>query len=226
MGLLDWLFHRRSAFQPEPDRVFITAAPKWNALARLVEQRLDAGDRVLIIAYFPATLRELQERLASQGILIQTLDRPISGDELPSLLPDVHSRTVLVAPLPTLLTAPESGLDQQAAPPSPDPLTIIVPEAHPLLDAERRLLAFAAAIPLRVRVQPFASLDEPLMNIFAGARVQQLLRQLGMKEDDPIESPLVSRQIRRAQERLSQRVQSFEPADSAAEWIQRNVPAE
>ena len=154
MGLLNWLFNRRSAFQPDPDRVFITAPPKWNALARLVEQQLSAGEHVLIIAYFPATLRELQERLEQQDIAIQALDRPVSGDELPPLLPDLRSRTVLVAPLPTLLADPNAGLNQQSAPPSTDPLTIIVPEAHPLRDAERRLLAFAAAIPLRVRVQP------------------------------------------------------------------------
>lgn len=224
MGLLNWLFNRQPGFQPEPDRVYITSTPKWNALTELAAERIDAGEWVLIAAYFPATLRALQDRLAERGLTVETLSRGVTGEELPRLLPEAHERTVLVAPLPALLTAEET--DRPPLPPSVERLTIIVPEAHPLRDAEQRLLAFAATVPMRVRVQPFASLDEPLMNIFAGPRVQELLRQLGMKEDEPIESPLVSRQIRRAQERLSQRVRSFEPADSAEEWMRRNVPAE
>jgi hypothetical protein len=54
--------------------------------------------------------------------------------------------------------------------------------------------------------------------------MQDILRKLGMKEDEVINSPLVSRRIRAAQDRILARVTSFEPAESAEEWMQRNVP--
>ena len=78
---------------------------------------------------------------------------------------------------------------------------------------------------MTVRVEPLASLDEPLMARFSGAWVQELLRKMGMQEDEAIESPLVSRRIRAAQDRILKQVTSFEPAESAEEWLRRNVPA-
>jgi len=51
----------------------------------------------------------------------------------------------------------------------------------------------------------FLSLEDDLMRIFAGDWVKGILTRLGMQEGEAIESPLVSRQIEKAQRRVEER---------------------
>ncbi len=51
----------------------------------------------------------------------------------------------------------------------------------------------------------FLSLDDDLMRIFAGDRLKAAMKRLGMEEDVPIESPMVTRAIERAQKQVEQR---------------------
>lgn len=51
----------------------------------------------------------------------------------------------------------------------------------------------------------FLSLEDDLMRIFAGDWVKNILTRLGMQEGEAIESPLVSRQIQKAQRRVEER---------------------
>ena len=46
----------------------------------------------------------------------------------------------------------------------------------------------------------FLSLQDDLLRIFGGERIQNLMLRLGMEEDVPIESKLITRRIRKAQE--------------------------
>jgi preprotein translocase subunit SecA len=51
----------------------------------------------------------------------------------------------------------------------------------------------------------YLSMDDDLMRIFAGEKMKAALQRLGMEEDVPIESPMVSRAIERAQKQVEQR---------------------
>ena len=51
----------------------------------------------------------------------------------------------------------------------------------------------------------FLSLDDDLMRIFAGDKLKATMARLGMEEGVPIESPMVSRAIERAQKQVEQR---------------------
>jgi preprotein translocase subunit SecA len=51
----------------------------------------------------------------------------------------------------------------------------------------------------------YLSLDDDLMRIFAGDRMKAAMKKLGMEEDVPIESPMVTRAIERAQKQVEQR---------------------
>jgi hypothetical protein len=66
------------------------------------------------------------------------------------------------------------------------------------------------------------ALDEPLMGMFAGEWTARLLRRLGAKEADAIESGLIQRRIAQAQKRIASLVGEPKPADSAADWFKRN----
>jgi preprotein translocase subunit SecA len=51
----------------------------------------------------------------------------------------------------------------------------------------------------------FLSLDDDLMRIFAGDKMKAMMQRLGMEEDVPIESPMVTKAIERAQKQVEQR---------------------
>ncbi|MBX3387742.1 MAG: preprotein translocase subunit SecA [Phycisphaeraceae bacterium] len=51
----------------------------------------------------------------------------------------------------------------------------------------------------------FVSLQDDLMKLFAGDKVNWMLSKLGMKEGDAIESPMLSKQIERAQRKVEER---------------------
>ena len=62
------------------------------------------------------------------------------------------------------------------------------------------------------------------MKIFAGEWVQNVLSKLGMSEDEAIESQMVSRRIRQAQQKIEGRAFGGSAAESAAQWLEKNCP--
>src|SRR6185312_10623967 len=62
----------------------------------------------------------------------------------------------------------------------------------------------------------FLSLQDDLMRIFGGERMQNLMLKLGMEEDVPIESGLITKRIAKAQEAVE--VQNFEARKHLLEY--------
>jgi preprotein translocase subunit SecA len=62
----------------------------------------------------------------------------------------------------------------------------------------------------------FLSLQDDLLRIFGGERMQNLMLRLGMEEDVPIESKLISKRIQKAQEAVE--VQNFESRKHVLEY--------
>jgi len=73
------------------------------------------------------------------------------------------------------------------------------------------------------QVYVFSSLDEPLFNQFGGGKMVELMKSLGMKEDEVIEHPMISKSIENAQHKLAQKATFDNSANSAKEWFERNV---
>jgi preprotein translocase subunit SecA len=66
-------------------------------------------------------------------------------------------------------------------------------------------------------------LEDGLFARFDGARVLELMRRLGMPEDEPIEHPWVSKSIGSAQGKVARRARGDLPARSATEWLDLNL---
>src|SRR5437870_7234874 len=62
----------------------------------------------------------------------------------------------------------------------------------------------------------FLSLQDDLLRIFGGERMQNLMLKLGMEEDVPIESKLITKRIRKAQEAVE--AQNFEARKHLLEY--------
>ena len=87
-----------------------------------------------------------------------------------------------------------------------------------------RLQEFADELPCRCRFSHHVSLEDAVMKVFAGDWVKNVLKQLGMSEDDAIESQMVSRRIRQVQQKIEGRAFGSLDAESAAEWLEKNCP--
>jgi preprotein translocase subunit SecA len=202
MGLIDFLSGtsgKRRKIEVVPDRIWMTAEAKFEGVAKeVVERSKSKADTVLLVAHFPDVLKRL-EMIASLHV------------------GNTPCRAVLASNLnanwAASLTVDESAI-----------LDIIVGERHPLPTVDDRLQEFAVALPCRCRFSHHLSLDDDLIGAFAGDWVKNLLKQLGMKEDEALESQMVSRRIRKAQQVIEGRVCGSLYAESAAEWLSRNCP--
>ncbi len=201
MGLFDFLTRGKfSRVDRREDRIWLTQAAKLNGIrADLLDCARSESVAVLLIAHFPDTLARLETLIA---------DGP-GGD--------VPLQPVLATNLSTDLAA-RLQVDESAR------MDLIVAERHPLPSVDDGLVRFAEELPCRTRLAVHMSLDDPLLKPFVGDWLEKMLAQLGMHEDEPIESRLVSRRIRAAQEKVADQATGNREADSAADWMAKNLP--
>lgn len=107
---------------------------------------------------------------------------------------------------------------------------VIVAERHPVSGFNRALAQKLATLAPGVTPTCYSGLDDPLMKLFGGDRLVEVMRQLGLSEDEPVEHPMISKALTNASQKLEQRLgpalSRLAPAASMAEWMQKNVPPE
>ena len=99
--------------------------------------------------------------------------------------------------------------------------TAVMGEHYPLLSKET---AFFEKLGLG-SVIIFSSLNEPLFKQFGADRIIQLMKQLGMSEDEVIEHNMITKSIRNAQEKIEKKVIVEQSAHSQKDWMDKNLPA-
>lgn len=70
----------------------------------------------------------------------------------------------------------------------------------------------------------YNSLTEPILWTFGGEKLVALMRRMGMKDDEPVAHAMISKSIRRAQEKLASSISVEQSGASQAEWFKRNFP--
>lgn len=98
---------------------------------------------------------------------------------------------------------------------------IVFAEHHPLSKKELALFKL-----LNLKEAPvLSSLDEPLFMRFGGERTAELIRKLGMNEDEVIGSSFVTKAIHNAQQKIEKQVVVEREASSQQEWLALNLPS-
>jgi hypothetical protein len=124
--------------------------------------------------------------------------------------------------------------------------------AIPEIAAERFLLAgrlgfrhdngpvlFAGHYPLRTVEQStcneagvkemlvFSHLDMPLLKMFGSEKIKEMMIKIGVKEDEPLNHPMITMAISKAQDKIALQNITDMHANSEDEWMKANVqPAE
>lgn len=199
MGLFDLLFgNKRTNCDIAPDKIWLSTDAKFAGIAKDAAKRsTQQTAAILLVAHFPDTLARLQE------IAANSTSAPTTAALATNLTPDLAT-----------------GLHLDAS----TTIEFIVAERHPLASVDAHVETFAASLPCRCRLVHHLSLDDPLMQTFAGGWIGQLLENLGMEENECLESKMISRRIRQAQQKLESKAFGNTPAASAAEWMAKNCP--
>jgi hypothetical protein len=220
MGLFDWLTGKRSRVERLPDRIWLTERALWKGFAREIHASRSETDQLLLVAHFPSTLERLEQLLATENVESETLEDRVDPDRLRREFERSGLETVRVVPADGL----EVPADSACVPADSPSVSVLVPQRHPLHAQDERIVEFIEKLALPVRIRFHASLDEPLMQRFAGDWVQNMLRSLGMTEDEALESRMVARRLEEAQRQVAAAQFGDERADSAEEWFERNLP--
>ncbi|MFD2286896.1 hypothetical protein GJU39_09110 [Pedobacter petrophilus] len=92
---------------------------------------------------------------------------------------------------------------------------LIFVEHHPLQTEEQRKAEELGKDEITV----FSSLSEPIFKLFSGERMVDLLKKMGLKEDEMIENDMISSAIQSAQKKIALKTIISGSARSQADWI-------
>jgi hypothetical protein len=222
MGFWDWLRKPAAPKVQTADIIWLTEDAMLQGLANKVQQLLAREHHVLVTAHFPEELGGVVEQFQQAGIAFRPWHPPREIESTIRELSQLGNEVFLLdaRELPRL---PFQAQDERSHRP-PMNLIVFVCHHHPLRTEDEVILRYANAIPA-TGLMFLTSLDQPLFQRFAGQNIQQLLRIMGMREDEPIENPVIDRQVMRAQEAIRREIVNPRSADSIEEWFQLNLPA-
>lgn len=95
---------------------------------------------------------------------------------------------------------------------------VVFVEHYPLSQPEQRLFD---SLNLK-EIPVLSALDEPLFMHFGGERTIELMKKLGVPEEEAIGHSLITSSIKSAQRKLEQKVRMEKKADSVEDWFQLN----
>jgi hypothetical protein len=96
---------------------------------------------------------------------------------------------------------------------------VVFAEHYPLPQKEQALFK---TLDLK-EIPVLSSLDEPLFMHFGGESLTDMMKKLGMKEDEVIGHAMITSSIRNAQQKLEKKVRIEKLTNSAGEWFALNL---
>lgn len=200
MGLFDFFSsgRKRSNLTVVPDHIWLNESAKLSGIRNdVLAQQKSSVMGILLVAHFADVFEQLSQIAAENSHI------PI--------------RACLAKDLSAEMAAGWAMNDSVT-------LAIIAGERHPLPKHDQLLTQFAESLPVQARLITHVSLEDPFMKRFAGEWLENVLKGLGMTENEAIESPMVSRRINAAQLKIEQEAIGDSHAHSAAEWLAANLP--
>jgi len=201
MGIFDLFKGKRSNVDLAGDRIWLTKAAKTAGITREIGDCLagaDVPDAVFLVAHFEDHLEELRSLVEKATF-------------------DTSRVMVTTADALAGRNATAASLDESQT------ILIVGAERHPLHAHDEAITEFARTLPCQCKLVFHCSLEDPVLQVFTGDWIQDLLRTLGMPEDEAIQSHMVTRRIEHAQRRFERQVSGDLPASSAEQWLEKNL---
>ncbi len=213
-SLLRLLFGKR--LSQHPDSFALTREKLWGSIGKSIKLQQSMDKSVWLVVHFPETYLQCQAMLEQHDIDYHVETEPIDEQWFRDFAatPSSHVRLFLADLIRPLEF--DSGESAQFK----TPIAIMVAERHPWGLANQRLIQFAETIPTRIEVGHFLALDDAMVKQMVPEQMVDLLKTMGLDENDLISSSMVTRLINRRMRQTTSSANAAESANSAAEWME------
>jgi preprotein translocase subunit SecA len=212
--IFDWLRQWLSAVKPTT-KVWVDDAAKWRGVCDEIAAAHAQGATVVVIAHFHSTSTALEAALRDRSIAFA----PSSSLELSSFNQSLAGAAVLVVQSqnirPRLANASRSDVAR---------IVFVVVERYPTPERDETLLKTVASLGSSCEVVYHLALSDPLLKEFNTEKIQTLLQRLGLSQDESLQSSIITKAIRNAQNQIAQKVPREVSASSPEEWFKTNLP--
>jgi preprotein translocase subunit SecA len=200
--------HRAIARIDHDDLIFQTEAGKFKAIVRTAKEKFEKGQPVLIGTTSIEVNERLSAALRAAGVTHEMLNAKNHEREGEIIAQAGKMKGVTVA-----TNMAGRGVDVKlGGNPAPEALYegvkekgglfVIGTERHDARRIDNQLRGRAGRQGDPGETQFFVSLEDKLMRMFAAETVKGMMGRLGIPEDEPIQSRLVSRSLESAQEKI------------------------
>lgn len=193
------------------DKVWKTREVMIKCMVADALRSIQPSAKVIIVSWFEDRHQSLVEFLIKNNVPHTFLEDQAPGGNTIHL---VHADTLKssLSVMATLTDASRKGK-----------LVFLFDGHYPLMTREDELLERLKGLSQdRIQITFFQSLDGGLLNRFGGERLMALLDQLGLREDENLEHPMISTSIKNAREKLTKKVTNEMTARSESEWFLKN----
>ncbi len=185
-----------------PDVIFKNKRGKYKAVVKEVERRHATGQPMLIGTTSIEQSEELSHMLKQAGIVHSVLNAKYHEMEAAIVAQAGQKGQVTIA---TNMAGRGTDISLGEGVPELGGLAIIGTERHESRRIDNQLRGRAGRQGDPGSSQFFLSLEDDLLRIFGGDNIKSFMEKMGLEEDEPINSRMVSNAIQKAQKRVEAR---------------------
>lgn len=218
----DW-WKIRGDYDRFRDNYGLTHAAVENHLLEAIRFRETKDQVILLLTHFPETFERIQGRLEEAALAHEIGPLRLGPEYLRSLREPSHSNSASIV-LALATTLDDASLDRPQEVRRDFQVSMMVLERHPKVTEDNRIDQFARVWPFSIRLGYLLSLEDPVIQTCIHPTVIELLKQMGLRDQQLVTSELVTRGLERYLRRVKfpdqhpasgQRV----AAESAADWL-------
>ncbi len=183
----------------QPDLIYRSEEAKFKAIAEEIEERHRQGQPVLVGTVSIEKSERLARLLDKRGIPHEVLNAKLHEREAEIVAAAGQREAVTIA---TNMAGRGTDIVLGEGVPDLGGLYIIGTERHESRRIDNQLRGRSGRQGDPGETRFFLSFEDDLMRVFGGERMQGLMGRLGLTDETPIESKMVSRQIESAQSRV------------------------
>ncbi|HUZ70417.1 MAG TPA: preprotein translocase subunit SecA [Candidatus Saccharimonadales bacterium] len=191
--------HRDMIRLDEPDLIYKTEDGKYRAVVDEISERYKKGQPTLVGTTSIERSERISRMLDKLGVQHSVLNAKLHEKEADVIANAGQAGSVTIA---TNMAGRGTDIVLGAGVPDLGGLYIIGTERHESRRIDNQLRGRAGRQGDPGESRFFLSFEDDLMRVFGGERMQGIMGRLGVDEDTPIESKMVSKQIEGAQARV------------------------